>query len=126
MLLTFLVAGWLVIFCQQCFSSTEPVSAQFASCCPDSAQRAVAATAAEPCSVAPQAPCVMAKAMDPQGTQTAADIKFNSVAKAAAFALFLVLAWRLVPTGPAPTVLRNAARPFYDPRRLERTRLLLI
>ena len=128
--LAFLVTGLFAIFCQQCFSmlDAEPAPQPAASCCPHSAELTAPAPAAGgACHDAPEIPCVMATALEPQSAQATADIKFNIGAKATVLALFLMLPWLLAPPGATPTtVLRTAAKPFYDPRRLERTRLLLI
>lgn len=128
--LTFLVTGLFAIFCQQCFSlfDPEPDSQPAAFCCLHSAERTAPDPAAgDACQGAPEIPCVMATALEPQSAQATADIKLNIAAKATVLALFLMLPWLLAPSGLTPTtVLRTAAKPFYDPRRLERTRLLLI
>ena len=127
--LAFFVAGLFAVFCQQCFSmlDPEPAPRPAASCCPHSAELMAPDAVDEACHDAPQTSCVMATALDLQTAQTTADITFNVAAKATVLALFLMLPWLLTPPGATPTmVLRTAAKPFYDPRRLERTRLLLI
>lgn len=118
-----MIAGWLSFFCDQCWAWTETAgTSNMTSCCPAPVDPSPQDTANH-CDTGLSVSCVSATERD---SEAAIASQSSNQVDAVAFALLLMLAWPVLP-GLCTDRRRYANKVvYYDPRLLERIRLLLI
>lgn len=131
-LLSALMVGWLALFCDQCLDPLEaaPPTMETAthSCCVHGNDANVAEMdPASMCAEPQHTTCAMAAAMEPDTALVSADLKLSPHQLPTVLPVaFAGVDHRPIGQAEAAPVVISAELSFYDPRRLERVRLLLI